>query len=130
MAADSALARVTYAAALISCGALARACGGVARSDGAALLRVVFSITLPATLLCTFSSPLAVGAGAGWVLTASVCHATLLGGLSLAWDGLASGQPAEERALLAGASFGVNLGLFAYPFAQYATSCSNRAPRD
>ena len=107
-----ALARVGSSAALIGLGFAARALGGVQREDGAALLRLIFNVTLPAVLLTSFATlPISSGASSAAVVAVSVAHALLLFAASFAWDR----RPPRLAALLAGASQGVNLGLFAYP---------------
>jgi predicted permease len=124
-----ALARVATAAALVAAGAVARAAGGVRLEDGGALLRVIFNVTLPAVLLSTFVSlPLGGGAAGGTeaaVVANAVAHAAALGLASaFAWErqgGKAAGQERRaprDAALLAGATMGLNLGLFCYPFAE------------
>jgi predicted permease len=92
----------------------------VTREDGGAMLRVIFSLTLPAVLLSTFAT-LPLG-GAGSVATAAivgaaVAQAVALGVASaLAWD--SPQRPCRLAALLAGSTMGLNLGLFCYPFAE------------
>ena len=107
-----ALSRVGSSAALIALGFAARALGGVQREDGAALLRLIFNVTLPAVLLTSFATlPISTGASSAAVVAASVAQAVLLFAASFAWDS----RPPRLAALLAGATQGVNLGLFAYP---------------
>jgi predicted permease len=116
-----ALSRVAVAASLVALGAAARAAGGVTREDGGALLRVIFNVTLPAVLLTTFAALPLGGAGTGAATAAvvgvAVAQAAALGAAScVAWD--APSRPKRAAALLAGASLGNNLGLFAYPFCE------------
>ena len=107
-----ALSRVGSSAAIILLGVAARALGGVQREDGGALLRLIFNVTLPAVLLTSFATlPIGSGAGSAAVVAVSVAHAALLFCASFAWES----RPPRLAALLAGASQGVNLGLFAYP---------------
>ena len=107
-----ALSRVGSSAALIGLGFAARALGGVQREDGAALLRLIFNVTLPAVLLTSFATlPITSGASSAAVVAVSVAHALLLGVASFVWDR----RPPRLAALLAGAAQGVNLGLFTYP---------------
>ena len=107
-----ALSRVGSSAAIIALGVAARSLGGVQREDGGALLRLIFNVTLPAVLLTSFATlPISSGASSAAVVGVSVAHALLLFAASFAWDR----RPPRLAALLAGASQGVNLGLFAYP---------------
>jgi len=107
-----ALSRVGSSAAIIGLGVAARALGGVQREDGGALLRLIFNVTLPAVLLTSFATlPIGSGAGSAAVVAVAVAQATLLFAASFAWDS----RPPRLAALLAGATQGVNLGLFAYP---------------
>jgi len=115
MALEAASSRVLVCVCLIALGWVAKRCGWVNAGDGAAVLRVIFGITLPAVLLTTFSSAPLQLPGAGLVVAASVLHALCMTFLSLTWDNPL--RPAQQAALLSGASFGVNLGLFAYAFA-------------
>jgi predicted permease len=107
--------RVLLCVSLVALGSTARALQWVKPADGGALLRVIFGITLPAVLLTTFSNAPLDLAGAGLVVACSVAHACLLALLSFTWEH--PQRSAQQVALLSGASFGVNLGLFAYPFA-------------
>lgn len=107
--------RVLLCVSLVALGSIARHLQWVKPADGGALLRVIFGITLPAVLLTTFSNAPLDLAGSGLIIACSVAHACLLAFLSFTWDH--PRRSAQQVALLSGASFGVNLGLFAYPFA-------------
>ena len=115
MALADAGSRVLLCVSLVTLGSTARHLQWVKPADGGALLRVIFGITLPAVLLTTFSNAPLDLAGAGLIVACSVAHACLLALLSFTWDH--PQRSAQQVALLSGASFGVNLGLFAYPFA-------------
>jgi len=106
---DSVLSRVAVSATLIAVGSLARNAGYVSRADGQALLRLIFSVTLPAVLLSIFATASLSAAPA--VVLISLVHAVLLGFLALSWSPAQTGR--SEAAVLVAASFGVNLGLFA-----------------
>lgn len=106
---DSVLSRVAVSATLIAVGSLARNSGYVSRADGQALLRLIFSVTLPAVLLSIFATASLSAAPA--VMLISLGQAVLLCCLALSWSPARTGR--EEAAVLVAASFGVNLGLFA-----------------
>ena len=112
---DSAIARFATAASLIALGAAARQLGGVTRADGGAILRLIFSVTLPAVLLTTFSTLPTNSADAPLIVGVSTVHAVLLLLASLTWD--SAFRSGKEAAVLSGATIGVNLGTFATPFA-------------
>mmetsp|Transcript_12765 Transcript_12765/g.54027 ORF Transcript_12765/g.54027 Transcript_12765/m.54027 type:complete len:469 (+) Transcript_12765:2092-3498(+) len=95
-------------------GYLLKRFGVVTREDGAAILKFVVNVTLPALLILTLTN----GGNLGGPATPYIFGvATLSGAFAmLAANAAYRLRPNKERALLIGSSTGVNLGTFAYPF--------------
>ncbi|KAK3260256.1 hypothetical protein CYMTET_30775 [Cymbomonas tetramitiformis] len=111
---SSAGSRVAYALAYIVLGFFLKEMGIFKSEDGESLLRIIFTVTLPAVLMKTFVS-VTFNASSVTIMSIALCHSVIA--LGVGWL-LFRNLEKRDAALLAGSSVGVNLGLFVYPFAE------------